>query len=206
MVPGPGPGIPYNRTQVIQTALVLLGYPVIQSIQSGGPAAEALDNIYAPLMAADLSSPNWRFANKVVQLSQVAGVNPGFMYFNTAYQIPPDCLAIWQVYPGVPFEVFGERIWTTGSQTLQMSYRALGPESKYPAAYIMYFCHLLAVTAGIGIAKEQSVLDKLEAAMTKWRAQAMVVNTQGRPNQGLTNSTWVNSRSSGTPYNTIAGS
>lgn len=206
MVPGPGPGVPYNRTQIIQSALVLLGFPIIQSIQAGGEAAAAMDNLYSPLMAADLSSPNWRFASKVEQLSQVAGVNPGFMYFNTAYQIPPDCLAIWQVYPDVPYEVFGERIWTVGNQTLQIAYRALGSEAKMPPAYIFYFIHLLAVTAGIGIAKELTVLAEIEKGMNKWRSQAMIVNTQGRPNQGLTNSTWVSSRASGTPYNTIAGS
>jgi len=192
-------GIAYNRTQIIQGALNLLGYGTIQAIQ-GTPAAEVMDNLYDGLMAADLGSPNWRFASKVQNLSQIAGVDPGFMFYNTAYQIPPDCLAIWQVWPPVPYEVFGEQIWTTGVQQLQIQYRALGTESKYPPAYIQYFMYLLACTVGPGSVDNPTILAQLNADMNKWRTQAMVVNTQGRPNKGLGNSPWVNSRPAGSFY------
>ncbi len=195
-------GIPYNRTQIIQTSLNLLGFPLIQSIEAGGPAAAVLDNLYDTTLAADLSSPNWRFANKVVQLSQIAGLDPGFMNFNTAYQIPPDCLAIWQVWPMVPYEIFGEQLWTTGNQTLQMSYRALHAESMLPAVYINYFCFLLATVSAPSVVKDPSIIAQLEAMMTRARSQAMVVNTQGRPNQGLANSPWINARAAGSFYGT----
>jgi hypothetical protein len=204
--------IPYNETQVIVTALTLLGYPPVQSIDAGGPAAAALNNVYGPLLAADLSSPNWRFATKVAVLSQVAGVDPDFMYFNAAYQLPPDCLAIWQIWPGIPYEVFGQRIWTFGSpganpsavtgQQLQIQYRAIVPPSMLPPAYIMYFCYLMAVTVAPGITDDPNIIAQLNADMAKWRSQAMVVNTQGRPNQGLTNSPWTTSRVAGSFYGT----
>lgn len=208
-------GIPYNETQVIQFALNLLGYPLIQSIDAGGPAAAAMHNVYAGLLAADLSSPNWRFATKTADLSLIAGLNPNFMWYTAAYQIPPDCLAIWQVWPGVPYEVFGEQIWTFGgppnsnpNQTamqLQIQYRHVAPPSMLPPAYILYFCYLLAVTVAPGITDDPKIITLLQADMAKWRSQAMIVNTQGRPNQGLQNSRWVGARSSGTGYGTIWG-
>lgn len=199
-------GVPYNETQVIQVALNLLGYPLIQSTISGQPTAEILRNLYDPLMAADLSSPNWRFATKVQMLSQIAALNPGFMWYNSAYQIPADCLAIWQIYPNIPYEVFGEQIWTNGNNQLQMQYRAVVPPSMLPPAYILYFCYLLAVTAAPGITDDPQIITQLNSDMTKWRSQAMIVNTQGRPNTGLTNSTWVGpARSSGTTYGTNWG-
>lgn len=194
--------IPYNRTMIVSSALNLLGFPVIQSIQAGGPAAQAMDNLYDNLLAADLSSPNWRFANKTAQLSIVAGVDPNYSWYTTEYAIPPDCLAVWAIFPSVPYEVFGQRIWTTGQQELMMSYRALVPESMLPPAYIFYFTYLLAITAGVTITKDLNILGELNAQMTKWRSQAMIVNTQGRPNQGLTNSSWVNSRAAGSFYGT----
>lgn len=214
-------GIPYNEQQIVATALNLLGYPLIQSTDAGGPAAAALDNLYNVLLAADLSSPNWRFATKIAYLSQLAGVNPNFMYFNVAYAIPADCLAIWQVWPPQPYEVFGQQIWTIGQtspvspvppshfipsgQPLQIQYRAVVPPSELPPAYIMYFCYLLAVTAAPGIQDDPKIVQELEAAMVKWRSQAMIVNTQGRPNKGLTNSPWVNSRPAGNYYGTTMG-
>lgn len=217
-------GIPYNEQQVVSTALSLLGYPLIESVDAGGPAAAALDNLYNVLLAADLSSPNWRFATKVAYLSQLAGVNPNFMWYNVAYQIPPDCLAIWQVWPPQPYEVFGQQIWTCGTQLpqpqpqppshfipsgngpqLQIQYRALVSPALLPPAYVMYFCYLLAVTAAPGIQDDPQIIELLKADMTKWRSQAMIVNTQGRPNKGLTNSPWVNSRPAGNYYGTTQG-
>lgn len=213
------PGIAYNETQVIQTALSLLGYDLIQSIDAGGPAAAAMHNMFDGLLAADLSSPNWRFATKAAPLSLIAGENPGFKWYTAAYQIPPDCLAIWQIWPGVPYEVFGEQIWTFGSDVptvtvpspppalpppnplgLQIQYRHLAPLSMLPAAYIWYFTYLLAVTVAPGVTDDPKVIQLLQADMAKWRSQAMVANTQGRPNGGLTNSRWVGARASGTWY------
>lgn len=200
------PGVPYNEFGVIQTALNLLGYPLIQSIDAGGPAAQSMDNVYNTLMAADLSSPNWRFATKVQVISQLAGVDPDFVYYTTAYAIPADCLAIWQIWPDVPYEVFGRQIWTIGTMELQMQYRAVVPPSMLPPAYIMYFCYLLACTVGPAITDDPKILGQINADMTKWRSQAMIVNTQGRPNRGLTNSTWAGpARSSGTTYGTNWG-
>lgn len=202
-------GIPHDETQVVQTALSLLGYPLIQSIDAGGPAAAVLDNLFDAVLTADLSSPNWRFATKVQILSQIAGVNPNFMQYNVAYQIPTDCIAIWQIWPSVPYDVFGEQIWTVGqnppnasTQQLQMQYRYVPPVSLLPPAYILYFCYLLAITAAPGITDDPKIIEELNAGLTKWRAQAMIVNTQGRPNRGLTNSPWVNSRVAGSSYGT----
>lgn len=196
-------GIPRDETQIILTALNLCGFPLYQSIDAAGPAGAVMDNLYDVVRQADLSTPNWRFATKVVTLSQVAGVNPGFIYYNAAFQIPPDCLAIWQIWPGIPYEVYGERIWTySTTQQLQMQYRADIPPTFWPAAYVMYFCYLLALTAAPNITKNTNLLASLDAEMKKWRAQAMVVNTQGRPNQGITNSPWINSRPAGSFYGT----
>lgn len=199
------PGVAYNETQVISDALVLLGYPPIESIEAGNQAAMAMHNIYTGLLSADLSSPNWRFATKVAVLSQIAGLNPNFMGYNVAYQIPTDCLAIWSVWPGIPYEVFYEQIWTYGdpqggNQQLQVQYRHVAPPSMYPPAYIWYFTYLLACTVAPGLTDDPKVIQLLEAGLSKWRAQAMIANTQGRPNQGLTNSPWIQSRSSGSTY------
>lgn len=208
------PGVAYTETQVISDACVLLGFPPTQSIDAGGDVAKAMHNIYTGLLSADLSSPNWRFATKVQVLSQIAGVNPNFKGFNAAFQIPPDCLAIWQLWPNYNYEVFGEQIWTyTGTNppadsnlTLQLQYRHVAPPFMLPPAYIWYFTYLLACTVAPGVTDDPKVIQLLQADMAKWRSQAMIVNTQGRPNQGLTNSPWINSRPSGNFYGTGYGS
>ena len=198
--------LPYNKTNIITNALIYLGYPKFQSIAAAGPAGEAIDAIYDSVKYADLSSPNWRFATKVVQLSQLAGVNPGFEWYNSAYQIPPDCLAVWQIYPTLPYEIYGEQIWTANgpNQPLKMQYRHWPvPESMLPPAYLQYLSYLIAHEVGPGLIKDSNLLKDIESRMTNWRAKAMCVNTQGRPNEGLINSSWVNSRPAGSFYGTM---
>ena len=189
--------VPYTRTDIIATALTLLGYPKYQSITAMGQAGSVIDGLYNVTLSADLSSPNWRFATKVVTLSQIAGFDPDYMDYNTAYQLPADLLAIWKIWPNVPYNIFGEQLWTTGTQELQIQYRAQVAEPFLPPSYIMYFCYLLACTVGPAITDNPKILAQLNADMTKWRAQAMVVDSQGRPNIALTNSPWVNARYSG---------
>lgn len=190
-------GIPYSATQVIQVALNLLGFPLVTSIDAGGPAAAAMLNVYDGLLAADLSSPNWRFATKVAVLSQIAGIDPDYEGYTAAYQMPPDCLAIWKIYPTIPYNIFGERIWTMGNGELKMQYRHAGPMSLYPPAYIWYFCYLLARTVAPSVTEDPKIISYIDADMTKWRAQAMVVNAQNKRNSALTNSPWISGRMSG---------
>lgn len=191
-------GIPYNRISVISNAFIILGKPKITSIQGGGPVAADADQIYDSLLASELSSPDWRFATDVVQLSQVAGVNPNYKGFRAAFQKPAGLLAIWQIWPTQPYEIFGERIWTlSGPQTIQVEYRKLGPESKMPPVFLDYFTLVLAYNLGIGLTESDKVLARIEGLMNLKRSQAMAVNAQERPNKAIQSSPWIQNRGDG---------
>lgn len=192
------PGIPYNRTHIISNAFILLGKPRIDSIDQGGQVAGDADAIYDMLLAKELSHPDWRFATSVAQLSKLAGVEPGFKGFNAAYDKPHDCLAIWQVWPKLPYEIFGDRIWTLGGNpTIQVEYRAIVSETLMPPAFIHYFTYVIAYNLGIGLTESEKVLSRIEAAMNAARAQAMNVNSQERPNKAIQNSPWIANRAGG---------
>ena len=192
------PGIPYNRTSIISNAFVLLGKPSITSIPSGGPVAQDADQIYDMLMAAELSNPDWRFATTVAQLSQIAGVNPGYMGYSAAYQKPAGLLAIWAIWPQRPYEIFGDRIWTTGGgQVIQCEYREVTSESKMPAVFLNYFTFVLAYNLGISLTEHDKILSRLQERMNVTRSIAMAVNAQERPNKSIQSSPWVSVRGSG---------
>lgn len=192
------PGVPYNRTNIISNAFVLLGKPRITSIQSGGPVAADADQIYDMLLSAELSHPDWRFATTVSQISQIAGINPGYKGFTAAYQKPAGLLAIWNLWPKQPYEIFGERIWTMGTnQTIQLEYRELAPESMMPPVFINYFTYVLAYNLGIGLTEHEKVLSRIEERMSTMRAIAMAVNSQERPNKPIASSPWIENRGDG---------
>lgn len=192
------PAVPYNRTNVISNAMILMGKPRIESIDSGGPVAQDANQIYDMLLTNELSHPDWRFATTVIQLSQVAGVNPGYRSYTAAYQKPAGLLAIWNLWPKQPYEIFGERIWTySGRQTIQVEYRELVPESKMPPTFINYFVWLLSYTLSIGVTEHKGIIATLESGMNRARAQAMNVNSQERPNIAIQSSPWIENRGTG---------
>lgn len=192
------PGVPYNRTQIISNALILMGKPGITAI-SQNPVAEDANQIYDQLMAAELSNPNWRFATTVVQLSQLAGVDPDFKGFTAAFQKPAGLLAIWQIWPQLPYEIYGTRIWTRGgnNSTIQVEYRELKAEGNMPPAFLNYFTWLLAYTVGLGVTEHEKILARLERGKDKAHAVAMNVNSQESPNIGIQDSPWIQNRQNG---------
>lgn len=199
------PGIPYDRVNVISNAFILLGKKKISSIPEGGEVAADADALFDQLLAKELSNPNWRFATTVKTLSKLAGINPGYKGYSSAYQKPAGLLAIWQIYPNQTYEIFGQEIWTLGgSSTIQVEYRELVELSKMPPAFINYFVYVLAYNLGLGLTENDRILGRIENAMNAARAQAMVTNSQERPNKPIQSSPWIQNR--GDDYGNLWGS
>lgn len=191
-------GIPYNRVNIISNAFVILGKKAISSIAEGGEVAADADQILDQLLASELSSPNWRFATTVKTLSKVAGVNPDYKGYSAAYDKPAGLLAIWQIYPKQYYDVFGDRIWTSSSSNeIQVEYREVVEFSKMPPAFVNYFVWVLAYNLGIGLTENDKILARIENGMNQARSQAMVVNSQERPNKSIQSSPWIQNRGDG---------
>jgi hypothetical protein len=190
-------GIPYTRVNIISNALLLLGKPRIESIEAGGPPAKAADQLFDQILAADLSSPNWRFATKTATLSVVANFDPDFAGFTYAQQLPADCLAIWRLWPNVYYQVFGQRLYTSTNTQLKIEYRSMTDLGALPPAYLNYLTYLIADTLAPAITDSATVSGKISAQMAAAKAQAMVVNAQNNPNRSIASSPWLGVRTGG---------
>ena len=188
-------GIPYNRTNIISNALLLIGLPAITSIASGGEAAVTANQLYDMLLAKELSNPNWHFATTVKTLSKLAGVDPNYRGYHAAYQKPSGCLAIWQIWPRTRYEIFGDRIWTNGgNETIQCEFRELTVESKMPPVFLNYFTYVMAYNLGIILSESENMLSRVQEQMNKSHAIAMTVNSQEQPNQAFLTGSWLTVR------------
>ena len=190
-------GVPYTRIEIISNALLLLGKPRIESIDAGGPAARAADQLFDMVLSNDLSSPNWRFATSVATLSLVAGPDLTFANYRYAFQLTADLLAIWRIWPKVPYQVFGQRIYTQTSSPLQIEYRSSVALGNMPPSYLNYLTYLIADTLSGAITEDASVINKITTQMQIAKSQAMVVNAQNHPNQSIGSSTWIAARANG---------
>jgi len=190
-------GVPYSRVSIISNALLLLGKPRIESIAAGGPPAIAADQLFDMVLSADLSSPNWRFATSIAKLSLVAGTDITFANYRYAYQLPADLLAIWRIWPGVSYQVFGQRLYTSTSSELQIEYRSAVSLGNMPPSYLNYFTYLLADTLSAAMTQDASVISKINTQMLTAKSHAMVVNAQNHPNQAIASSPWIAARLGG---------
>jgi len=189
-------GVPYNRVSVISNAIILLGKYRITSIEGGGPIAVAAEALLDQVLQADLSSPNWRFATSIATLSQVTNFDPDFANYRYAYELPADCLAVWRLWPMLPYEIFGNRIYTATDQTMKIEYRAPVDLGNMPPVYLNYLVYLLAETLAAAVTESDTVTKQIRLKKEEAKIQAMVVNSQGRPNTPLRTGSWISARPS----------
>lgn len=191
-------GIPFTRVDIISNAFIWLGLKKIKSIAEGGEVAADADQIFDILLAHELSNPNWRFATSVKTISKLAGIDPDYKGYSSAYDKPAGLLAIHAVWPNQRYDVYGDRIWTSGgTDKIQCEYREVVSLARMPPSFLHYFSFVLAYNLGLGLTETNTILDRVERGMNNARAQAMVTTSQERPNQPIKSGPWVQNRGDG---------
>lgn len=141
---------------ICSDALILLGAAPISSFTEGTDSAQACDRLYPDLRNHLLSSYDWTWTQKKVQLAQLlTGPTNEWQY---AYQLPTDMisgvLAVFETTGNSErplrygWEIYGDQLYTN-LQTVYIDYQARVSESKMPS----YFVRLLrtAMAAELGM-------------------------------------------------------
>jgi hypothetical protein len=145
-----------SSLSICSDALILLGAAPISSFSEGTDSAQACDRLYPDLRDTLLSSYEWTWSVKKVQLARLlTGPVNEWTY---AYQLPSDMLsgvlAVRETtYAGeLPirygWEILGDQL-VTNLETVYIDYQAVISESKMPR----YFVRLLrtAMAAELGM-------------------------------------------------------
>lgn len=145
-----------SSLSICSDALILLGAAPISSFTEGTDSAQACDRLYPDLRGTLLSSYEWTWSVKKVQLARLlSGPVNEWKY---AYQLPSDMISgvlavretTQQNEPVIRYgwEILGDQL-VTNLETVYIDYQALIPESKMP----QYFVRLLrtAMAAELGM-------------------------------------------------------
>lgn len=180
-----------SKIGIISKALILCGEKPLQSLSDDRYGATVGSNLFELLYENEVQTHPWRFATKKAALSRllVAPLNQ----WTYAYQLPSDCLVPSYVYPAVPYEIYGDRIYTDAT-AVELDYRFKPEATSMPAYFALLLVYALARDMAKPITESDLAKKTWEAAYTRQRNAAMYADAQGRPNTQIQNSPFTDVR------------
>ncbi len=167
-----------SKIGIISKALILIGEAPLISLSDNRYGATVGANLFEMLYENELQSNRWRFACTKEALSQlvVAPLNQ----WQRAYQLPANMLLPIGVFPKVPYEIYGQRLYT-GASSVELDFMFKPDVSRCPA----YFSALMTFAMAKHMIKPITESDTAVAIMTgmynRQRNVAMYADAQGRP-------------------------
>ena len=181
---------PTTPIEIMSNAAVLLGKAPFTTIEDANEFAVSMQMFYDLLVPSELAKNIWKFSMKIVQLSQVAGFDPDFAYYNVAYDLPADFLAMVRVYPDVPFQIFGRRIYCSSQGKLQIQYTYDVPVTYWSNPFKEYMVYCLAAKLAPSVCENAQLTQVMMLERDRARANAMYTDSQNSPTVPIQSNPW----------------
>ena len=189
-----------TKVQVISNAISLLGKKPILSLDGQGDLVVAAEQAYDFLYPASLAENQWRFACKIIQLSQIAlPPLPNTLVTNDyryAYQLPSDFIKTIRIWPqNYDWELFQNNILLTYlPNPVFMEYVCLPPPQLVPGYFWKYFVFEIAAYLALSSAQESQWYSVLEQKRGIQFAIACAADAQNRPQTPLASAPMITAR------------
>lgn len=180
-----------TKIGIISKALILCGEKPLSSLSEDRYGATVGSNLFESLYESELQSNPWRFATKKGSLSRL-NVTP-LNQWTYAYQLPSDCLIPSHVYPGAPYEIYGDRIYTDAT-SVELDYRFKPEVSALPAYFALLLTYRLAANMIKPITESDDARNELLKTYRMQRADALYADAQGRPSTAVQSSPFIDVR------------
>jgi len=191
---------PTTSIEIMSNAVVLLGRKSFTTIDDASEFAVSVQMFYNLLVPSELAKNIWKFSMKIVQLSQVAAFDPDFAYYNVAYDLPADFLAMVRVYPDVPFQIFGRRLYCSSHGKLQIQYTYDVPVTYWSAPFKEYMVYCLASKLAPSVSENAQLTQIMMIERDRARSIAMFVDSQNSPSFPIQSNPWRDVRFNGSVY------
>lgn len=170
---------PTTEIEVVTLAITLCGkQQTVNTIDGGGALAADGLKLFQVLVAAELASNRWRFAQDFQQSSVLTTLTPAFGGWTYYYELPAECIMVQAVYPNIDYVVFGDKILTKSNQKITVVFGRTLPVSKWPPAFTMYICFHLATLLGASVTNSDRMMARLTKGLTTWESRALFADGQ----------------------------
>ncbi len=169
-------------------ACIGAGVGPITSLEDGSTESKFCNEWYELLVEAELSIYKWRFATttKNLKTSLIAGV-PDTKY-NTAYQLPPDVLAVDTVMVDdrpIDYDRYQAQIHTYDSQDDEViiKYRFRAHESLWNPYFRLLVIYRLATMLSFSVARKDGIASTMKSLADEHYQRAKTEDAQAQTNQ-----------------------
>lgn len=178
-------------------ALLLIGDNAISSFSDEGFGPTVMGNIYQDTYRSVLAAHPWSFALKEQALSQLTTAPDSRTGYKYQYQIPVDCIRIWEIMDHSDYDIIGDKLYSNLSSLLCRYVYAV-TETQLPAHVVKTIEYKLAAEAAIFITENQSMASLFENKYLMQLAQAQAIDSSGRPQVGIVDMPFNDVRFNGT--------
>lgn len=188
---------PTTEIEIVSLAFVLNGKSPIQSYDEAGKAGAAAKALFDATASTILAYPHFRFNVRTIYLQLIANTNINFDQWQYAYQLPADFLSLVRLWPNIPYQIYGQQIWSMSNSTLQMEYRFQVPVSHWSAPMRFYAAYEVASQMALSISESDQLFKELSGQLAEKRAMALFTDSQNHPQRNANNSSWIAVRGRG---------
>ncbi len=183
--------------QICQQALVVIGAQPLTSFDDGTTESIACSNLYENTIRDELSQYRWRFATNQVQLSRLVDVPSA--KWESAYQLPPECLAVATVFVNdipIDFDRYEDNIFCNAAEAdvviLEGTFYV--NEQYWPPYFVQMIVYRMASQLAHSIAAQTDTSQMLDQMAIRHSRVARNRDAQGRTAPKIDTSRLINTR------------
>mgnify|MGYP003126767478 FL=1 len=182
-----------TKIELISNALILIGDLPITSLDGNTRAQTVANNLYDNIVQSELTKFTWGFARKKAQIDLTVD-SPVGTEWQSIYQLPADMLFLIRVNPLVPYNLYGDKLYTNTKSALYVDYIYNAPESTWPVYFSKMIEYALAMDFAPSIRDSGGAMDANARQYVNASRMARYTDSQQRPVEPLASNPFVNVR------------
>lgn len=182
---------------IASNALLLIGDEPISSFTEPGAGATAAANLYPETYRMVLSEHPWTFATKDQKLSKLSQVPDDLTNFSVAYQLPPDLIRLWAIFPHSNYAIVNDILLSNDSTGLLARYVFEVDETQLPPHFTKALEYKLAADFSISVTEDEGKHQLYESKYRTLIAMARSIDSQQKPPVPIIDSPFVDARRGG---------
>jgi len=178
-------------------ALLLIGDNPISSFDDPGAGAQAAANLYPQIKQRFLSYTPWSFALKQQRLNLLSEKPDSLTNWDSIYQLPTDLIRLWAIAPCADYSIIGDKLYTNSNTAILATYIYDVDDTALPVHAVKALEYMLASEFAISVTEDENKAQLYEQKGRDMMAQASTIDSQGRPQQAIIDSPFIDARFGG---------
>lgn len=185
-----------SSIDIASNALLLVGDEPITAFDEPGAGAQAAKSLYPETKKRLLSEHPWSFAMKQQRLNRLSQTPDDLTNFQYAFQLPTDLIRIWNMQPHCDYILVGNLLYANQREILA-TYIYNVDEVNLPPHFVKSLEYSLAADFAISVTEDENKAGLYARKAVNAGAQAMAIDSQGRPQVGIIDSPLIDVRHGG---------